>query len=179
MSDYALPGCILLAVVIVLVVAGSLRKRYPRLLPKLLGIAMAVVMIAFAVPAGFAAFDKLGLLAMACGDGAIGDALLYVGVGYLLSLAGLVFALVYSLLAGRSRQIVKALAIGASLVAFVSILALMTVLGRQWLGGVLPMALYGFAMLQLGYWITRLADSLAGLAIRACLSDSSGRSEPT
>jgi hypothetical protein len=167
MLDYALPGCIVLAIVAVVLV-GRLRKRYPRLLPKCLGIVIAVIANAVATPGCLAAFGKLGLLPMACGDGAIGDALLYLGAGYLLSLAGLVFAQVNSLLAGRSRQIVKALAIVVSLVAFVGILAFMAVLGRQWLGGVLPMAFYGFAVLQLGYWITRLAEFLADLAVRAC-----------
>jgi hypothetical protein len=179
MFDYALPGCVLIAIILALVGAWSVRGRFPRLLPKLLGIMAAVVVIAFAAPACFAAFDKLGLLPMACGDGAIGDALLFLGFGYLLSLIGLVFCQVYNLFAGRCRSIVKALAIGASVVVFVVILALIAVLGRRWLGGIMSMALFGFAVLQLGYWVMLLADTIICSLFRSRSPDSGWHSEPT
>jgi hypothetical protein len=172
MSDYALPAIIVLLVLLVIVVARSALRQHPRILSALLTkLVETLVALALNVPAVFVCFgicDSLGLLPMAPGDGAIGDALCYLGVGYLLALVGLVLCHAYMLLAflvGHSRSITKAVII-VSCAVFVGILVLLMVLGHKWQNGLLSVVFYGFLVIDSGFWTMFFAAAIGRFVVR-------------
>lgn len=138
------------------------RRILSKLLTKLLETSVALALNVPAVLVCFGICDSLRLLPKAPGDGAIGDALCYLGVGYLLALVGVVLCHAYVLLVslvGHSRSITNAVII-VSCAVFVGILVLLMISGHKWQHNPLKVVIYGFLVIEFGFWIMFFAAGI-------------------
>jgi hypothetical protein len=123
---------------------------------------LAIIAVAFlnvaVVYACLRVFERqcLDLLPFAPGDGAIGDALIYLIGGYIVSFAGLVAYYVCRVLTIFWPRTIRILVVALPVAALLGILAVMVLVGRRQ-GGYL---LYWFMIAQLSFWIMCLADAL-------------------
>jgi hypothetical protein len=167
MSNYMLPGVVVSLILFVFLVALCAFKQ-PRLLLTLLAKLLALLAaVALNVPAVFGCFfgtyGGLGILPNGPGDSGLGEGMACLGIGYCLSLAGTISFQAYSLLVffvGHGRGIARALTIGSAIV-LLGIIAIMMIFGLRWQGGLPPMLLYGFLVVQFGFWMMFSADAIA------------------
>jgi drug/metabolite transporter (DMT)-like permease len=155
--DYTIPClvvCVLLSIPCAFLYAWLNRKRHPMILPCLFAIILAIIIIIAAVPLGLLFFQNF--LPIACGDGAIGDALIYIFGGYAMSLLGLVLYQVFSILFKRWPRIIFSIAIVSLTAVLLGIFAFTIAIGLK---QVLFM-LYWFVMLWIGFFVMLLTDAL-------------------
>lgn len=151
-----LAGGLLLSAPFWLAYAWFVRKRHPLLLPRLVATGVAMLLN---VPLVFLclAILELGFLPFAPGDGAIGDALVYIFGGYGTSLAGLIVYHIYAVLFKHWPKTARNLFITSTAAVLLAILSLMIVAGQK-AGGFF---LYWFVVFQMGFWVMRQADTIA------------------